>query len=126
MVFPDDSGPKISITRPWGRPPIPSAISKPIEPVDTQGISTISRSPIFITVPFPNCFSICESVSVRFLSLSDIIYSLLYICTVYYKIQKCKLNIIRFMLTCSRVIAKILFNSSLSLLHGIYRYRILH
>ena len=33
VVLPDDSGPKISITRPRGMPPTPSAMSSAIEPV---------------------------------------------------------------------------------------------
>ena len=59
VVFPDDSGPKISTTLPRGRPPTPNATSKLKDPVDTAGIfSTTSVSPNLITEPFPNCLSI--------------------------------------------------------------------
>ena len=36
---PEASGPKISTTRPRGRPPTPSAMSRPREPVDTVSMS---------------------------------------------------------------------------------------
>ena len=39
VVLPDDSGPYISIIRPRGSPPTPSAISSPKEPVETTCIS---------------------------------------------------------------------------------------
>ena len=53
MVLPEDSGPYISVTLPFGMPPIPNAISKPTEPVEIEGISRFSLSPILITVPLP-------------------------------------------------------------------------
>ena len=54
VVFPDDSGPKISITLPRGYPPTPRAISSPKEPDGiTSIVSSTALSPSFITVPFP-------------------------------------------------------------------------
>ncbi len=38
VVLPEDSGPKISTTRPRGSPPTPSARSRPIEPLGTTGM----------------------------------------------------------------------------------------
>ena len=38
VVLPDDSGPKISTTRPRGTPPIPSAKSRLIDPVEMAGM----------------------------------------------------------------------------------------
>ena len=64
VVLPEDSGPKISITRPRGTPPTPSAASKEIEPVEMTEIGTIaSLLPRRMIEPLPNCFSICESAS---------------------------------------------------------------
>ena len=51
VVFPEDSGPKISITLPLGSPPIPKAISKLKDPVGMLGILTIFSSLNFIMVP---------------------------------------------------------------------------
>jgi hypothetical protein len=39
VVLPEDSGPKISMTRPRGMPPTPSAISSPSEPVGIDSTS---------------------------------------------------------------------------------------
>ena len=39
VVLPEDSGPKISMTRPRGMPPTPSAISRPSEPVGIESTS---------------------------------------------------------------------------------------
>ena len=51
--------PKISITRPRGTPPTPSAPSKLIDPVEITEIGTsASRDPRRTMDPFPNCFSI--------------------------------------------------------------------
>src|ERR1700743_1715875 len=71
VVLPDDSGPEISTTRPFGRPPTPSAISSPSEPEETVSTS-IERSflPSFITEPLPNWRSIWESAADRALVLS--------------------------------------------------------
>ncbi len=54
VVLPDDSGPKISTTRPRGMPPIPKAISRAIDPVGITSIGVAVRSLIFITEPLPN------------------------------------------------------------------------
>src|SRR6516225_12004991 len=71
VVFPDDSGPYISTTRPFGRPPTPSAMSSPSEPDETVSTS-IERSflPSFITEPLPNWRSICDSAADNALLLS--------------------------------------------------------
>src|SRR5438477_8765564 len=71
VVFPEDSGPKISTTRPRGRPPTPSAMSSPSEPDEMVSMS-IERSflPSFITEPLPNWRSIWESAADRALVLS--------------------------------------------------------
>ncbi len=59
VVFPDDSGPKISTTRPRGSPPTPSARSSASEPVETTATGAGSiPSPSRMMLPFPNCFSI--------------------------------------------------------------------
>src|ERR1044071_6712714 len=57
--------------RPFGRPPTPSAMSRPSDPDDTVSIS-IERSflPSFITEPLPNWRSIWESAADRALDLS--------------------------------------------------------
>ena len=61
VVLPDDSGPKISMTRPRGTPPTPSAASKEMEPVEMAAMGTTSLLPRRMMEPLPNCFSICES-----------------------------------------------------------------
>jgi len=74
VVFPDDSGPKISITLPLGSPPIPSALSRAREPVDITGTSTIGLPPSFIIDPLPNCRSICTiAVSTAFSLSGDML-----------------------------------------------------
>src|SRR5208283_3470856 len=61
VVLPEDSGPKISITRPRGMPPTPSAASNEMDPVEiTEMGTTASLVPSFMIEPLPNCFSICE------------------------------------------------------------------
>src|SRR5271165_7174939 len=48
VVFPDASGPKISMTRPFGTPPqLNNSSSKDMRPVGYDGIVTPTRSPIF-------------------------------------------------------------------------------
>src|SRR5215813_1604393 len=72
VVLPLDSGPKISMTRPRGTPPTPSAASNEIDPVEMTEIgTTASLVPSFMMEPFPNCFSICEMAvsTARFLSV---------------------------------------------------------
>jgi hypothetical protein len=59
VVLPDDSGPKISQTRPRGNPPTPSAASSEIEPVEITETGTMaSFDPSRRIEPLPNCFSI--------------------------------------------------------------------
>ena len=58
VVLPDDSGPKISVIRPRGMPPTPSARSSAIEPVGMVSRTCFSRDPSFMIAPRPNCFSI--------------------------------------------------------------------
>ena len=61
MVFPEASGPKISITLPLGTPPRPRAASRASEPVEMTGISNTAPScPILIIEPLPKCFSIWD------------------------------------------------------------------
>src|SRR3990170_962781 len=63
VVFPEASGPKISVTRPLGIPPIPRAISKPKEPVEIAATLPAWEaicSPSFIIEPRPKDFSICS------------------------------------------------------------------
>src|SRR6185369_7195874 len=62
------------MTRPRGRPPIPSAMSRPSEPVETASTSyDADASPRRMTEPLPNCFSIWPSAALSaFLRLSSI------------------------------------------------------
>src|SRR5438477_11631519 len=60
VVLPDDSGPKISVIRPRGTPPTPSARSSAIEPVGMTSIAWIEADPSFMIEPRPNCFSIAR------------------------------------------------------------------
>ena len=53
VVFPDDSGPKTSITRPRGSPLTPSARSRPTEPLDTTVTGSGSASPSRMMLPLP-------------------------------------------------------------------------
>ena len=71
VVLPDDSGPKISTTRPRGRPPMPSAMSRPSEPVDTVSTS-IGRLPLpsRMIEPLPKFRSIWESAASNAFDLS--------------------------------------------------------
>src|SRR5437016_13506031 len=71
VVLPEDSGPKISTTRPRGNPPTPSAISSPSEPEEMVSTS-IDRSflPSRMIEPLPKLRSICESAASRALVLS--------------------------------------------------------
>src|SRR3984893_2356191 len=66
VVLPDDSGPKISMTRPRGMPPTPSAMSSPKEPVGMESTSYVApASPRRMTEPLPNCFSIWLNAAAR-------------------------------------------------------------
>ena len=61
VVLPQDSGPKISMTRPRGTPPTPSAASKEMLPVEITAMGTMGPLlPSRMMEPLPNCFSICE------------------------------------------------------------------
>src|SRR5262249_41293751 len=66
VVLPEDSGPKISTTRPRGSPPTPSAMSSPSEP-DEMVSTSIERSllPSRMIEPLPKLRSICESAASR-------------------------------------------------------------
>src|SRR3954469_7708049 len=82
VVLPDDSGPKISMIRPRGTPPTPSAASTPIEPVEIALMGTNSFAPRRMIEPLPNWRSICDrAVSAAFsLSFGTVaIYLLLHI-----------------------------------------------
>ena len=58
VVLPELSGPKISTIRPRGRPPIPRAKSSDRAPVEMDSIPRLRFSPMRMTDPLPNCFSI--------------------------------------------------------------------
>ena len=59
VVFPEASGPKISVTLPRGSPPIPSAMSRENEPVEIHGTFLgSSESPSRMMAPSPNSFRI--------------------------------------------------------------------
>ena len=58
VVLPEDSGPYISTILPLGSPPIPTAISRPIEPVDIESTTIDEASPNLIIEPLPKSFSI--------------------------------------------------------------------
>src|SRR5712692_6095229 len=59
VVLPLDSGPKISVTRPRGMPPIPIAASRLIAPVGIASTRTRGPSaPIRMMAPLPQVFSI--------------------------------------------------------------------
>ncbi len=45
VVFPEDSGPKISTTRPRGNPPTPNAVSIEIEPDEITCTGTTALEP---------------------------------------------------------------------------------
>jgi hypothetical protein len=62
VVLPDDSGPKISTTRPRGNPPTPKAASMEMDPVGMTVTAWALREPSWSTAPLPNCFSIWISV----------------------------------------------------------------
>ncbi len=53
VVFPEDSGPKISVTLPRGIPPTPRAISKESEPVGMASTSRCWASPSRMMAPSP-------------------------------------------------------------------------
>src|SRR4051812_46207278 len=71
VVFPELSGPYISTTRPRGRPPMPRAMSRAIEPVGITSIGARTSSPSRMTEPLPNWRSMLASAVSRALSRSD-------------------------------------------------------
>ena len=64
VVFPEDSGPNTSTTRPRGKPPTPSAASTEITPVGMADTS-IADEPRRMMAPRPCCFSICPRAMSR-------------------------------------------------------------
>src|ERR671922_152277 len=73
VVFPLDSGPKISVTRPRGIPPIPIAASRLIAPVGIASTRTRGASaPIRMMAPLPHVFSICVIARLRALRRSSV------------------------------------------------------
>ncbi len=60
-VLPEPSGPYTSTTRPRGRPPMPSAMSREIAPVGMISTGARASSPIRMTDPLPNWRSIWAS-----------------------------------------------------------------
>src|SRR5207247_332458 len=66
VVLPLDSGPKISVTRPRGMPPIPIAASRLIAPVGMISTRTRGESaPIRMMAPLPQVFSFCVMARLR-------------------------------------------------------------
>src|SRR2546429_7627970 len=66
VVLPLDSGPKISVTRPRGIPPIPIAASRLIAPVEIPATRTWGESaPMRMMDPLPQVFSICVIAKVN-------------------------------------------------------------
>ena len=66
VVFPLDSGPKISIIRPRGIPCPPKAISNDKLPVRIPSTQVFLSAPNGMIEPSPNCFSICCRAVFRF------------------------------------------------------------
>src|ERR671917_612662 len=71
VVFPLDSGPKISMILPRGRPPTPRARSSASAPVEMAGTFGLSSSPILMMDPLPNCRSIWVTAASIALLLSN-------------------------------------------------------
>src|SRR5215212_5936684 len=72
VVFPLDSGPKISTTRPLGTPPTPRARSRARAPVGMEAtLLWRSSSPMRMIEPFPNCRSIWDTAASMALLLSN-------------------------------------------------------
>src|ERR1043165_9836574 len=61
--LPDDSGPKISTTRPRGRPPTPRARSSDNAPVWMDSMHIVVFSPIRMMDPLPNCLSMAANAT---------------------------------------------------------------
>ena len=68
VVFPDDSGPKISMMRPRGSPPTPRARSIASEPVEMVSTTMRVALPRRMIEPSPNCLVIAETASSMFLA----------------------------------------------------------
>src|SRR3954447_2617475 len=61
--LPDDSGPKISTTRPRGKPPTPRARSSDSAPVWMVSMPIEVFSPIRMMEPLPNCLSMAANAT---------------------------------------------------------------
>src|SRR5512143_765597 len=61
--LPDDSGPKISTTRPRGKPPTPSAKSSDSAPVWMASMAIVPFSPMRMMDPLPNCLSLAANAT---------------------------------------------------------------
>src|SRR4029078_3502418 len=61
--LPDDSGPKISTTRPRGKPPTPRARSSDNAPVWIASMPIVVFSPILMMDPLPNCLSMAANAT---------------------------------------------------------------
>src|SRR6266849_9041708 len=73
VVFPPDSGPNTSTTRPRGKPPTPSAASIESAPVEITLTGTItSLLPSRMIEPLPYCFSICAMADSSILVFSSV------------------------------------------------------
>src|SRR5213080_5207785 len=73
VVLPLDSGPKISVTRPRGIPPMPIAASRLIAPVGIASTRTRGASaPIRMMAPLPHVFSICVIAKLSALRRSSV------------------------------------------------------
>src|ERR1700753_2698316 len=70
VVFPEDSGPKISTIRPRGTPPIPSARSRDSDPVGIESTLIVPLSPRRISEPTPKSRSIWVTAASRAASLA--------------------------------------------------------
>ena len=70
VVFPEDSGPYISTTLPRGTPPIPSAMSSDIAPVEIDGMSSETSSPRRMMAPSPKLSLMSATVASRGVSAS--------------------------------------------------------
>ena len=73
VVLPEASGPKISVTRPRGRPPMPRAMSSAKAPVETTSTFMAARSLIFMTAPSPWALEIWAMAISRALSRSTVV-----------------------------------------------------
>jgi len=76
VVFPEDSGPKISTIRPRGTPPMPSARSSARAPVGIASTLTVPLSPRRISEPSPNSLrmpltAFSSAASLAFASLAE-------------------------------------------------------